>query len=225
MLHRRAILFLLLLLAACSRAATPAPVATIPAAATPADWQAIELESLSLALPPSWTYAVADAIAPSPALDELAARNPQLAAVAREGEAALRAGHVQLIAYDLDPATLQDGMAPTSLHIGSQPNDTTLTAEQVAAANEAQLRTTPGFRNVERAAVTIAETPAMRLTSTLTITDTTGGALTFHHEQYLLIDRTTVHILSFTLPETRRAQSGALLDQILATVRLREPLQ
>lgn len=225
MLYQRAILFLVLLLVACSRAASPTPVATIPAATTPADWQSIELESLSLALPPSWTYVIADAIAPSPALDELATRNPQLAALVRDGAAALRAGHVELIAYDLDPKALQDGATPASLYIGSQPNDATLTAERVAAANEAQLRATPGFHNVERAAVTIAEAPATRLTSTLTITDTTGGTLTFYHEQYLLIDPTAVHILSFTLPESRRAVSRALLDQILATVRAREQMR
>jgi hypothetical protein len=221
MLHRLAIL-VVLLLAACSPSAPPEPIAAIPAAATPADWQEIELESLSLALPPAWTVTLADAIDSSPPIDDLIERNPQLAAIVREGEAALRAGQIELVAYDLDPAALDDGDIPTSLRVGSQRSETPPSADQVADANEAQLRATPGFSNVERAPISLGDTAATRLTSTLTITDTAGEPLAFHSEQYLIVDDATVQILSFTLPESNRARSRPVLDQILATVRLRD---
>jgi hypothetical protein len=212
------LLCLIGVLSGCGGQSGPPPVATIAAAALPADWQRIELPQTRLALPPQWAVTAAEDVDLSGAIEEAAAQNPQLQALLRSGQADLAAGAIELIAYDLDPANLGETTYPTNIRIGRQsyPQPPALTA--VSDVNEQDLKGNASFRDVERAPVELSGRPATRLRSKLQINDSTGNPLALALEQYLLIDGNDVYIITFTMPEQQQTRYRSIFDQILATL-------
>lgn len=215
------VLSLVGLLSGCGAGQSPAPVATIAAAALPADWQRIDLPQAQLALPPQWAVVAAEDIDLSGTIEEAAAQNPELQALLERGQAELVAGTVQLIAYDLDPASLEAAAYPANLRIGRQTYPEAPALAAVSDVNEQELKSDPSFQEVQRAPVELSGRAATRLTSKLPINDSTGNPLNLALEQYLLIDDKDVYIISFTLPTEQQARYRSNIDQILATLRFR----
>lgn len=209
------------LLAGCGAGQSAAPVATIAAAALPADWQRIQLPQAELALPPQWAVTAAEDIDGGGTIEEAAAQNPALQTLLERGQAELSAGTIQLIAYDLDPASLEAVPYPANVRIGRQSYPESPTLAAVSDANEQDLKSNASFQEVQRAPVELSGRPATRLTSRLPINDSTGNPLDLALEQYLLIDDKDVYIISFTVPSAQQARYRASIDQILATLRFK----
>lgn len=201
---------------------TPPPAVTIAAAPLPAGWQQATLPGGSLALPPDWSVVAPTDTGLTDALAEAAAQNPQLGAALERSRAELAAGMVQLIAFDLEPNDASQVLYPTNVRVAQQalPNGATLAA--VSDANEADLKGTPGFSDVVRAPVQLAERPATRLTSRLTINDGVGEPLPLIVEQYLFVQNADVYVVTFSTPAASQAQYRAVYDQVLATLRIDE---
>lgn len=209
------------LLSGCGAAQSPAPVATIAAAALPADWQRIELPQAELALPPQWAVTSAEDIELGGSIEEAAAQNPELQALLVRGQTELASGTVQLIAYDLDPASLEAAAYPANLRIGRQSYPEAPALAAVSDVNEQELRSNASFQDVQRAPVELSGRAATRLTSKLPINDSTGNPISLALEQYLLIDDKDVYIISFTVLEDQQARYRSSFDQILATLRFK----
>lgn len=210
------------MLSGCSSAPSgSAPVATIAAAALPADWQRIELPQATLALPPQWAVTAADEVDLIGTLEEASAQNPQLRALLERGQTELASGTVQLIAYDLDPANLGATAYPTNLRIGRQSYPEPPSLAAVADVNEQDLKGNTSFREVQRAPVELSGRPATRLTSKLQVNDSTGNPLDLALEQYLLVDGSDVYIITFTAPADQQPRYRSTFDQILATLQFK----
>lgn len=210
---------LLVSLSACASASQPAPVATISAAALPADWQQIQIPDATLALPPAWAPVAPDTLDLSESITAMAAENPDLQAALEQGRAELTAGQVQLIAYDLVPDNLGDTGFPTNLRIGRQTYPDAPDPQEVADVNEQDLRATAGFSDIQRTPVTIGDTPATRLTSILAVKNDVGP-LRLAIEQYIIVIGPDVFVLTFTTPQDKHAMYRPTFDQILATLRV-----
>lgn len=210
----------LLMLVACGTNGAGEATATITAAAMPPAWQPLTLESLSLALPPGWSVLTSAEVDLAPAIEAMSQHNPHLAALLRAGEEALRQGQIEVVAYDLEAAAAMGQPVPASLRIGTQQYSTAPDPQRLAEANVQQLRATPGFSTIDHTTVLIGDVPAARLRSTLTMSDTEHRPLTLLNEQYLLVDGTQAHLLSFTLAPDSQTHYRPIIDQILSTLRL-----
>ena len=215
-----ALLALVWLLASCGGSTAP-PVATIAAAPLPADWQPVELPAVTFALPPEWSVTRAEDLDFGPAATEMAGQNPQLQALLDQGRAALSSGEVQLIAYDLDLARGDPSGFPANLRVGQQIFAEAPSMHEVADVNERQLRETAAFTNVDRAAVMVGPTPATRLRSNLRIIDVAGQPLDLALEQYLLMEDTTLVIVTLTSTVGQQPLYRPIYDNILATLQLK----
>lgn len=210
----------LLLLSSCGSAAAPAPAATIAAGSLPNDWQQIDLPPVSLALPAEWSITDASMIDPSSAVTEMAGQNPQLKTVLEQGRAALVSGQIQMIAYDLELERLSETGFPASVRLGRQTFPEAPALDTVSDVNEQDLRNTPGFSEVVRTPVAIGNLDATRLTSTLEIKDAIGDPLALVFEQYVLVSRNDVFVLTFTVPAEVQPSYREVFDQILGTLRI-----
>jgi hypothetical protein len=210
----------MLLVVGCSGSAAPVPEATIAAAPLPADWQRIELQHLSFALPAEWAVTSPEDIDVSEATTEMAAQNPQLKALLEQGRVALQSGQVQIIAYDVAPERADESGFPTNVRIGQQQFPQTPTLNEISDANERELRETAGFSNVQRAAVTLGGTPATRLQSSLQINDGLGQPIDLALEQYLLLNGKDLQIITLTTPARQQQTYRPIFDQILTTLRI-----
>jgi hypothetical protein len=215
------VLCLAIALGGCGATPGSPPVATIAAAALPTNWQRIDLPQLALALPPEWAVTAAEDLDLSGAIEEVAAQNPQLQALLERGQVDLASGALQLIAYDLDPASLSAAAYPANLRIGRQSYPQPPALASVSDVNEQDLKSNPSFREVQRAPVELSGHPATRLTSRLQINDSTGNPLDLALEQYLLVEGSDVYIISFTLAEGQQPRYRSIFDQILATLQLK----
>ncbi|HEY0604115.1 MAG TPA: DcrB-related protein [Herpetosiphonaceae bacterium] len=209
-----------LLLSSCGSAAAPEPAATIAAGALPNGWQQIDLPPVSLALPAEWSITDAGMIDSNSAVTEMAGQNPQLKTVLEQGRAALVSGQIQLIAYDLELERLSETGFPTNFRLGRQILPETATLDKVSDANEQDLRNTPGFSEVTRTPVAIGNLDATRLTSKLEIKDAIGNPLALAFEQYVLVSRNDVFVLTFTAPAEVQPSYRTTFDQILGTLRI-----
>lgn len=225
--HRRryrllagALLPLLWIVAGCGSSA-PAPVATIAAAPLPADWQPVELPEVTFALPPEWSVTAAEDLDFGPAATEMAGQNPQLQELLNQGRIALSSGEVQLIAYDLDLARGDPSGFPANVRVGQQTFAAAPTLSEVGDANERQLRATASFTNVERATVMVGPAPATRLRSTLQIGDAAGQPLQLALEQYLLLQKSSLVIVTLTTTVGQQPLYRETFDSILATMQLK----
>lgn len=215
-----AVALIVLLLSSCGSSAPTAPAATIAAGALPNDWQRIDLPPVSLALPAEWAITDASAIDPGSAVTEMANQNPQLKTVLEQGRAALTSGQIQLIAYDLDLDLLRNTGFPTNIRLGRQTFPEAPALDTVSNVNEQDLRNTPGFSDVQRTPVAIGSLAATRLTSRLEINDASGSSLALAFEQYLLVSRNDLFVLTFTAPAEVLPNYRTTFDQILGTLRI-----
>lgn len=213
------LLLLALALSGCGNTPPP-PAVTIAAAPLPAGWQQSPLPSGSIALPPDWGLVAAQDTDMSAAIAEAAAQNPDLEAVLSRGQAELATGTVQLIAVDLVADAQDQSAYPTNVRLGRQQFQEAPTLNAVSDANEQDLRNTAGFSDVQRTPVQLADRPATRLASKLTINDAVGAPLVLAVEQYVLVKDTDLYIITFSASETNAARYRATYDQILATLRL-----
>lgn len=198
------------LLVACGRSA---PVVT--SAPLPTGWQVIKQSGVTLALPPEWeVLAPEDSSFPS-AMEELVRENPQLASVADQARGAVAGGQVKVLAFDLAP---EDALAnfTTNLSIGRQPLERAVSLDAAAQANEQQLREN-GFGDVQSTTRKLGGTDMAHLSSTLPIQDAAGEPLTLAFEQFIVLEPTQQHILTFTTAADQRERMLPVFDQIVAT--------
>jgi hypothetical protein len=211
---------LIWLLCSCGSSATPAPAATIAAGSLPDGWQQVDVPPVSLALPDEWAFSDPGDLDAGGAITQMASQNPQLQTVLEQGRAALVAGQIQLIAYDLDPERIGDSGFPTNVRLGRQSLPEALTLDKVSDVNERDLRNTAGFSEVQRTPVAIGNLAATRLTSTLEIKDPLGEPLLLAFEQYLLVSGKDLFVLTFTSPAGQSPSYRSVFDQILGTLRI-----
>lgn len=215
-----AVTFCMLLIVGCGGATTPPPEATIAAAPLPADWQRIDLQRMTLALPPEWAVTSPEDIDVSEATTEMATQNPQLKALLEQGRVALQSGQMQIIAYDVAPERVDESGFPTNLRIGQQQFPQAPTLSEVSDANEQELRATAGFSNVQRTPVLLGGTAATRLQSSLQIKDGLGQPVDLALEQYLLLNGKDLQIITLTTPARQQQTYRPIFDQILTTLRV-----
>jgi len=204
---------LLAVMSSCGQQAAP-----ITAVALPAGWQSIQKAGLTFALPPDWQVLSADEGNFEGALDDLVAANPRIAPVAEQSRAALRSGQIKLLAFDLAQADVVPNFT-TNLSAGQQATTST-SLDQLAAANEQQLKTS-GFTAVQRANTTTGAGPAARLTSNYTIKAADETSLQLAITQYILIHAAQQYFFTFTTTPDQQARMQPVFEQVMGTLQIK----
>ncbi len=202
-----------LMLAGCGREAP-----TITAVSIPQGWQSVKKNNVSFALPPGWEVLATEDANFGEAMDELVRQNPRLQPVATQARTAVASGQVQVLAFDLSP----EGVLPTfttNLSIGRQEMPRAASLDDVAEANQEQLRAN-GFREIERGTTTTGGEEVARLSSTLSITDTLGEELPLAFEQYILVEGRQQWVLTFATIAEQRQDLRPTFERIVGTFRV-----
>ncbi len=210
----RAILLLTLGYALIACGSTPPAVTSV---SIPEGWETFNKSGLAFALPPGWQVLAADDTNFEGAMDDLVRQNPRLQPIAEQARKAVAGGQVKVLAFDLSP----EGVLPNftnELSIGISPMGQSASLDAVARANEEQLRAS-GFSEVQRASFTSTGQEFAHLSSTLTITDSTGEALPLAIEQWVMVKGEQQYFLTFSTIVEQRQDLRPVFEKIVGTFR------
>lgn len=206
-------LFGIWLLAACG---TSQP--TLTTAALPAGWLPIEQPGFSLALPTAWQLISSENADMNAAIETAANANPQMAALVAGAQAAFATGQLRLVAYDLEPAHLNDSFI-TNLTIGVVPTGGASLSD-LRSANLVQLKQEAGFSALQEAEAQVAGLPAVQFRYGLKVNDAGGAPLSLQVEQYLFVHQQEQFVLTFTTTPQQAETFAPMFKQVLETVRV-----
>jgi hypothetical protein len=195
-----------------SLAATPPssptlePTATLPSPTAntvglPDGWQRIQADGFSLAVPTSWETVAASDIASSGAMDALREANPAAAPVIASAEAMMRAGQVQLFAFDPGPRTRRTGFATNVnvIHVGDTGDeDIASLLDDMEASVASQI---PVNGRIRRSTTTLPGGEAAVLRYEWTVGFPNGTSMDVAVTQYLVVTAGNGYVITLTGPK------------------------
>jgi hypothetical protein len=183
----------------------------------PAGWQAVKKAGVEFALPPGWQVFSPEDSNFASAMDEIVRQNPALKTVADQARNAATGGDIKVFAFDLAPEDVLPDFT-NELSIGAVQMQRDFTREEVAAANEQELKAN-GFTNVQRAILPLGGEEVVRLSSDLQLKDAAGDPLPLAVDQYVVVKARQQYVLTFTTIAEQRAQMRATFEKIVGTFR------
>ncbi len=177
------------------------PSPTANTVGLPDGWQRIQGDGFSLGLPSSWESVAASDIAASGAMDALREANPAAGPVIDSAEALMRAGQVQLFAFDPGPRTKRTGFA-TNVNVirvgdmGDQELESLL--DDMKASVLAQI---PIKGKIRTSSTTLPGGQAAVLRYRWTVGMPDGQSMDVAVTQYLVITAGNGYIITLTGPE------------------------
>lgn len=183
---------------AATTAPTASPRGTADPNSLPDGWVRVQGDGFSVDVPDSWrTISTADLV-DAGAFDAMRAANPESAAVIDQAETAMRAGQIQLFAFDPGTRTAQTGFASNLnvIRIGDPGGeDVESLARQMASAIALQI---PISGEVETETTTLPAGDAAVLRYRWTIGLPDGGSADVAVTQYLVVTVTDGYILTMS---------------------------
>lgn len=183
---------------------TLAPTATLPSP-TPntvglADgWQRVRGDGFSIDLPSSWAPVAATDIADSNVMDALRESNPAAGPVIDSAEAAMRAGQIQLFAFDPGPRTMRSGFATNVnlIHVGDIGGDLESLLDEMERSVSTQV---PVNGRIRTSTTTLPAGPAAVLRYEWTVRMPAAGAVDLAVTQYVVTTDGNGYIITLTGP-------------------------